>query len=62
VARANLPQAEVRRLRRALLQLPRSADGQRILQAISDETTGMRRASDADFAQLRKLLREIDGG
>jgi phosphonate transport system substrate-binding protein len=62
VARANLPQAEVRRLRRALLQLPRSADGQRILQAISDETTGMRRANDADFAQLRKLLRENDGG
>jgi ABC-type phosphate/phosphonate transport system substrate-binding protein len=62
VARASLPADEVRRLRRALLQLRRSSDGQRILQAISDETTGMTRARDEDFAELRKVLHAIDGG
>ncbi len=64
VARAGLPAAELRRLRRSLLQLRSTVDGQRILQAISDETTGLVRTSDEDFADLRRVLQKLerDGG
>lgn len=59
VARRDLPPAQVRRLRRSLLQLRAVPGGMRILQAIGDETTGMARASDADFAGLRAMLQTL---
>ena len=59
VTRANLPPHDVQRLRQALLQLGASADGQRILHAISVEMTGMVPTTDADYDGVRKVVRAL---
>jgi len=56
VARSDLPSQDVRRLRRALLQLRSTPEGQRVMHAISTEMTGLVPASDADYDGIRKIL------
>lgn len=59
VARSNLPPAEVQSLREALLQLKTSAEGQKILQSISKESTGMVSVTDTDYDSLRTILNAL---
>ena len=56
VARSNLPPAEVKNLREALLQLKTSAEGQKILQSIGKESTGMVSVTNTDYDSLRTIL------
>ena len=59
VTRANLPPEEVRRLRQALLQLRSVPDGPLILRSLGAQVTGMVPARDADYDELRKVVRAL---
>jgi phosphonate transport system substrate-binding protein len=59
VTRADLPAAQVTRLREALLGLKNAAGGEAILQAIDREMTAMVPASDADYDSLRQIQRTL---
>lgn len=60
VARADMPPAEVERLRDLLLNLAQAPGGPEVLKAIHPDATGLVPVSDADYDNLRGLLRKID--
>jgi phosphonate transport system substrate-binding protein len=57
VTRADLPVAQVTRLRQALLGLKNAAGGDAILQAIDREMTSMVPVTDADYDSVREIQR-----
>jgi phosphonate transport system substrate-binding protein len=60
VTRANLPGADVERLRRALLRLKDQPDGPAILGKLHKGLTALVPATDADYAALRDMVRAVD--
>jgi len=60
VARSDLPAAQVKGLRRALLGLKNAPGGGAILQAIDKEMTAMVPVSDADYDSLREIQRALE--
>lgn len=60
VARSDLPAAQVKVLRQALLQLQNIPDGAAILRAIGTGMTAMAPVTDADYDGMRKLLRVLE--
>jgi phosphonate transport system substrate-binding protein len=60
IARSDLPEADVRRLRESLLQLRSQPDGPRILQAIGTGITGLVPAQDSDYDGMRRILQALE--
>lgn len=60
VTRSDMPVAQVKVLREALLQLQNAPDGAAILRAIGQDMTAMLPVTDADYDGMRKVLRAID--
>lgn len=59
VTRANLPAADIARLRRALLTLRDQPDGHAIMQSIHKGMTALVPVTDADYDNLRVILRTV---
>ncbi len=60
VARANLPAADLERLRRALLDLQRDAAGRDVLKRLQPGPGALVPAGDADYDGLRRIMRVMD--
>lgn len=60
VARSNLPMPVIDQIRSALYSLKDSAPGREIMRAITKTMSGMVPASDADYDNLRTILRSLD--
>jgi phosphonate transport system substrate-binding protein len=61
VARANLPAAEVTRLRQALLALHAQPGGRDILKRLHPGLTALVASNDGDYDGLRAMIRSVDG-
>lgn len=60
VARADLPQASLTRLRQALLSLKDKPEGRSVLEAMQSGMTALSPAGDADFDELRKMVKKVE--
>lgn len=60
VARADLPSRQVQLLRNALLGLKAAPQGSAIMQSIQQDMTGLVPVADADYDNLRSILRVLD--
>jgi phosphonate transport system substrate-binding protein len=56
LTRSDMPPAQIRVLRKALLELKNEPDGPAIMQAIHKDMTEMSPVDDADYNDLRKML------
>lgn len=60
VARANLPAADLERLRRTLLDLHRNAAGRDLLKRLQPGVSALIPADDADYDGLRRIMQVVD--
>lgn len=60
VSRSDMPTAQVKVLRQAMLKLQNVPDGDAILRAISKGMTAMAPVTDADYDSMRKVLRMLE--
>jgi phosphonate transport system substrate-binding protein len=60
VTRADLPTSQINLLRSALLNLKTAPQGSAIMQSIQKNMTGMVPVADADYDNLRAILRAVD--
>jgi phosphonate transport system substrate-binding protein len=60
VTRADMPPAEIERLRELLLNLAQVPGGLEVLKAIHRDATALVPVSDRDYDNLRALLQKID--
>ena len=59
VVRSDLPEAQIKKLRSAMLNIKISDQGITALKAIKKNITGLVRASDNDYENLREIITEI---